>query len=194
MEAWNDLIVQVVSHLLEQAGTRMYDVYYLPRQPPPSTGVLLGLCDIVPPPVLLFVLCWGGVSILRRVVMLGWWLLQLFWRLPESITPSPIVSVPQSAAPTPAPFLPLHPSPPQLTEFARMVAPYLADNQLTALHQPTHLPLMSATPADPIPPPCANCRTCPSPNIPASTSNPTTSPRNHTSVTRRHTRSSSSRS
>ena len=71
MEAWNDLIVQVVSHLLEQAGTRMYDVYYLPRQPPPSTGVLLGLCDIIPPPVLLFVLCWGGVSLAPSSLAIG---------------------------------------------------------------------------------------------------------------------------
>ena len=193
MDAWNDLIVQVVSHLLEQAGTRMYDVYYLPRQPPPSTGVLLGLCDIIPPPILLFILCWGGVSILRRIVALVMWLLQQFWRLPEYIVTPPIVSIPQTPAPTPHTYLPLHPSPPQLTEFARLVAPYLADNQLTALHQPTRMSLMSATPAHPSVTPHIGCP----PHQPHPTPIPPTetpgSPREQRCSSPRRTRSSSTR-
>ena len=193
MEAWNNLIVQVVSHLLEQAGTRMYDVYYLPRQPPPSTGVLLGLCDIIPPPVLLFVLCWGGVSLLRRVVLLVWWMLRRFWYLPEYITTSPVVSVPQTAVPTPATFLPIHPSPPQLTEFARLVAPYLADNQLTALHQPSRIPLTSTTPLYPTTTPCTNCPTCPVQNTPTPPHAVSSAPHHSHSPSRRRTRSSSSR-
>ena len=171
----------------------MYDVYYLPRQPPPSAGILLGLCDLVPPSVVLFVLCWGGISILRRLILVVWWFLRQFWRVPEYITTSPFVSVPPTVAPTPSPYLPIHPSPPQLTEFARMVAPYLADNQLTALHQPSRLPLMSTTPAYPTSTPCTNCPTCPVQNTPSSPQAPPTSPRNSSSSSRRRTRSSANR-
>ena len=57
MDFWTAALTRVVPRLLELAGTRVYEVYYLPQHPSAATGVLLGLCDIIPPELLLLLMC-----------------------------------------------------------------------------------------------------------------------------------------
>ena len=160
MDVVKAALARVVPRMLELAGSRVYKVYYLPRHPPPATGVLLGLCDIVPPEFLLVLLCLGLFSLTKRVFRGCVGIVKralCFWTPPPATisvgsqpTPIPI--------PTPPQYLPVRPSPPQLSEFARLVAPYLAANQLTALHQPDQFPMIPNTPADTPIPHCPQCQ------------------------------------
>ena len=165
MDVLKVTFARVVPRLLELAGSRVYEVYYLPRHPPPATGVLLSLCDVIPPEFLLVLLCSGTFLLCRRMFRRCLWIVRRvlrFW------TPaSALAVIAPLHIPTPPQYLPVRPSPPQLTEFARLVAPYLAANQLTALHQPDRFPMIPNTPADTPIPHCPQCQHYPS-SVPTS--------------------------
>ena len=168
MDFWTAALTRVVPRLLELAGTRVYEVYYLPQHPSAATGVLLGLCDIIPPELLLLLIVVGILSIIWKILCMAWWAIRT---LRDCCCKKRIVTrevgVGATPIPTSAPshFL-IQPTPPQLSEFARLVAPYLVANQLTALHQP-HRPHLPSPPQQPASQSVEATigRTSPSPNL-----------------------------